>query len=308
MILKFSKHCDILTLVKNMLGDIQMGRKSKYNDFLKIGDKIKCFEIIGNSFQEGGVWRILCKCQCGTIKNMTISSIVKGSTKSCGCELVNYRTNQSGAKQLNIGDSFGRLEVTDQAYQLESIWFVPVVCDCGTSKNIRYSYLISKQQPTKSCGCLNTEIIAKIFTTHGESKTKLFKRWLYMINRCYVKSDGNYYMYGARGITVEEPWRNDFLSFKEWALNNGYRDDLVLDRIDTYGPYAPWNCRYVTQKKNSNNAKTNVRIAAYGEEKTASEWAEDSRCKISAVVLRKRLKRKKYENYSMEDIMNIVYK
>lgn len=64
-----------------------------------------------------------------------------------------------------------------------------------------------------------------------------------MKTRCYNKSSNKYHAYGARGIKVCDEWKNSFKKFKEWALSNGYGDNLTIDRINNDGNYEPSNCR-----------------------------------------------------------------
>lgn len=87
---------------------------------------------------------------------------------------------------------------------------------------------------------------------HGMSRTKLYQRWCGMKNRCNTPSYSCYHRYGGRGITYCKEWEN-FEPFMEWALNNGYSDDLTLDRINNDGNYCPENCRWTTQHEQSMN-------------------------------------------------------
>jgi len=89
---------------------------------------------------------------------------------------------------------------------------------------------------------------------HGLTmKHPLYTTWQRMKRRCYYKGDNRYYTYGERGITVCKQWRDNFLHFYNWALNNGWEEGLQIDRKDNNKNYAPENCRFVTPKQNSNN-------------------------------------------------------
>lgn len=104
----------------------------------------------------------------------------------------------------------------------------------------------------KTCGCVSQS------KTHGDSTKdskyhKLYIKWLSMRKRCYDKMDKRYYRYGGRGIIVCEEWRYTYQIFKKWAINNGYKSDLQIDRIDNNGNYEPSNCRFVTNKENCRN-------------------------------------------------------
>lgn len=76
---------------------------------------------------------------------------------------------------------------------------------------------------------------------------RLYRIWHNMKSRCYCKSFSRYKYYGGRGITVCEEWKNDFKAFRQWAIANGYQDDLQIDRIDNSGNYEPSNCRWVSK-------------------------------------------------------------
>lgn len=120
------------------------------------------------------------------------------------------------------------------------------------------------------------------------SKTRLHRVWRGMHERCTYQNHKSYAYYGGRGIAVCEEW-NDFAVFEEWALANGYREGLKLDRKDNDGPYAPKNCRFVTHEVNCNNTRYNVIVSAFGEQKSLSRWERDSRCKVSKNTIRRRI-------------------
>ena len=111
--------------------------------------------------------------------------------------------------------------------------------------------------------------------THGLSKHPLYARWGKIVGRCYNKNQPDYPRYGDRGIKMCEEWRNDFRSFYDWSIANGYREDLSIDRIDNNGNYEPSNCRWVDNTVQANNKRNNHLIEINGETKTLAEW-----CKI----------------------------
>jgi hypothetical protein len=106
---------------------------------------------------------------------------------------------------------------------------------------------------TKSCGCIQKERVRDAVLKHGLYKTRLYRIYNNMKARCYRKSHPNYYRYGGRGITMCDEWKNDFMSFYNWSMANGYADDLTVDREDNDGGYGPDNCRWVSRLVNGQN-------------------------------------------------------
>ena len=123
-----------------------------------------------------------------------------------------------------------------------------------------------------------------------------------MINRCEKPKCVGFDNYGARGIKVCEEWRNDFQSFYDWAIANGYSDELSIDRIDVNGNYEPSNCRWATTKEQANN-KTNSRLIEYlGETKNARQWADFFG--FNYKYFHENLKK---NNWDMESVLNKPY-
>ena len=103
---------------------------------------------------------------------------------------------------------------------------------------------------------------------------KLFNVYQGMKNRCYNKRVKAYHNYGGRGIKVCQEWLDDFMNFYNWSTDNGYREDLTIDRIDTNGDYAPNNCRWITMKEQARNRRTNKMYTINGETHCLKEWCE----------------------------------
>jgi hypothetical protein len=135
-------------------------------------------------------------------------------------------------------------------------------CSCGTVKSvIAYSLLNGK---SKSCGCEANKGIKGINQKHGMSRTRLFGIWENMRRRCNfgnIKSSKNYYY---KGIRVCDEWNNDFIPFYKWAVNNGYSDNLTIDRIDNSKGYCPENCRWTTLQDQQRNRSVTLHIMHNG--------------------------------------------
>jgi len=144
-------------------------------------------------------------------------------------------------------------------------------CDCG--KLIIANKAGVTRGSTKSCGCKTGELHAIANTKHGKSRTRLYNIWIGMIHRCENKKHHIYCYYGGRGIKVCEEW-HDVNAFYKWAIENGYKEGLTIDRIDVDGNYEPYNCRWATMKEQVNNSRRNVFIEYNGERLTAAQWSE----------------------------------
>lgn len=155
------------------------------------------------------------------------------------------------------GQRFGRLVVLEHIKRNDEYpnggWLCR--CDCGTQKVIPSNPLTSGR--VKSCGCYNkTRLVGShVNQTHGMSRTRLYTTWRNMRVRCYDPKDKRYPLYGGRGIVVCDEWRSSFIAFHDWAMANGYREDLTIDRIDTDGNYEPNNCRFITRAENNKNRR-----------------------------------------------------
>ncbi len=128
---------------------------------------------------------------------------------------------------------------------------------------------------------------------HGHDRkgkrTALYMAWHNMKSRCDNPNVRSHEAYGARGIRVCDEWL-EFESFMTWAFASGYKEGLTIERKDVNGNYEPANCCWIPRADQGKNLRKNVRIRAFGQEKTKSEWAEDPRCVVSLATLHYRLK------------------
>lgn len=182
------------------------------------------------------------------------------------------------------GQRFGRLLVVQRAENIGKRVAWHCKCDCGKNTIVVADKLLRGK--TKSCGCYSIERIARLNMTHGMSRTRLFKIWTAMRERCTCKKLINYPDYGGRGIKVCDEWMNNFETFRDWAYVNGYTDELSIDRIDVNGNYCPENCRWVTRLVQNNNKRNNRKITYNGQTLTLSEWARTKGLKRATLFIR----------------------
>lgn len=150
-----------------------------------------------------------------------------------------------------VGNKYGRLLVLEYKYRLKGIPIFRCLCECGIEKDINGYSL--KEGKTLSCGCLHSEIIRAIRTTHGLSGTRLYQCYRAMKGRCSDKNNKDYELYGGRGISYDPKW-STFDGFFE-DMGETYADDLELDRIDVDGNYCKENCRWATGSEQSYNKR-----------------------------------------------------
>lgn len=163
-----------------------------------------------------------------------------------------------------VGRKFERLTVIEYLYTKNRRPYYKVRCDCGNEKIVAGSSLT--RGLTRSCGCLRNERVIASISRHNLSSHPLYNIYCSMKTRCYNTSSYAYKHYGARGITMCDEWKNDFLSFYEWSIKNGWEDRVAfgyknrvwtLDRIDVNKGYSPDNCRYVSAFMQANNTRRN---------------------------------------------------
>lgn len=212
-------------------------------------------EAIGRNKHRKMMW--LCLCRCG---NKTIADgnrLVSGETKSCGClrsEAIKIRFSKD--REELIGKVFHNFTVLEYQVSETKRGVLRCLCVCGTE--FFTDAHNAKSGHTKSCGCYDRNIAAVRMKTHGLSDHPLYVSWYAAKTRCnnpnYHASDA----YSGRGITMCEEWSDNFKSFYDWAMDNGWSLGLTLERKDVNGNYEPDNCEFATRVQQSRNRRCNV--------------------------------------------------
>lgn len=113
------------------------------------------------------------------------------------------------------------------------------------------------------------------FERHPTKGARLYRIWKGMRNRVFNPNSEAFAHYGGRGVGIAQEW-NNYLVFRSWALANGYRGDLTLDRIDNDGSYGPDNCRWVDRVAQARNKRVNRVVTYKGKKACLAEHAEDA--------------------------------
>lgn len=205
--------------------------------------------------------KVLCRCDCGTERAVSMLSLQYGHSKACGCTRRTDRiARQLVSPLIRAGERYGMLVTLEDAPN--SVAYVQCRCDCGTEKAVKASNLRNRKFGTRSCGCLRVARAAEATrascTTHGLSKHPLYSTWCGIVTRTTNPASPSYTNYGARGIRMYEPWRTDPAAFIAWITDTiGQRPTShTLDRINVDGHYEPGNLRWATCAQQVHNRRS----------------------------------------------------
>ena len=255
------------------------------------GQRFGLLTVLKLNKSEKGILTWDCVCDCGKHRIVSSNTLKHTPNISCGCN--NRKTKEIngikvGEKFKDItGQKFNHLTVVELESNLnqKAIW--KCQCDCGNFKNVNGKDL--KSGHTKSCGCLQkkTKIVRSKNQRIAKNQDRLKQEWYSMKNRCLSTYHGHKGYYD-RGITVCQEWIESYSNFKNWALANGYNDNLTLDRINNNKGYSPQNCRWATQKEQANNKTTNVFITYNGKTQTMKQWCDELELSYGTIRARRR--------------------
>lgn len=205
-----------------------------------------------------------------------------------------------------IGKTFGKLKIVSLEYKKQKynknnkkdgfLYYFNCVCTCGKNVIVNLHDLTSKH--TQSCGCFQKEQTSNKNKVHGLTHSRLHNIWVSLKQRCYNINNQAYKNYGGRGIAVCNEWKNDFITFYNWAINNGYKEDLTIDRIDVNSNYYPENCRWITKAEQNRNYRRNVYVIYKNKKYCLKSLAE--KFNINYKIFHKKYKK----GISIEDIIN----
>ena len=177
------------------------------------------------------------------------------------------------------GRTFGELTVIRQSEsQRKHQRFWLCRCTCGRTSTVSTADL--KSGNTKSCGH------KKNAHRHGLYGKRIYRIYQSMKQRCYNPRNTNYKNYGGRGIKMCQEWVDSVETFSEWAISNGYADNLEIDRIDVDGDYSPNNCRWISHYEQCQNRRTNVQVTINGVTCTLAEWARKAGITYNTIFFR----------------------
>lgn len=204
------------------------------------------------------------------------------------------------------GDAFGHLIATGNSgfcetspsQKLKYETAAEFTCLCGVTRFYRLKGI--RSGAATSCGCQRHKTTAKpkrepkyrrlndLSLDQKRIRKALYFVWVNMLRRCSDPDNDAYHRYGGRGIFVCSEWA-EFEPFLQWSLRTGYESGLTIDRINNDGHYHEDNCKWSTAKQQGRNKSDNRLVAAWGETKCLSEWAEDPRCVVKRSTIFQRL-------------------
>lgn len=224
--------------------------------------------LVDLSGHQYGLWYVqkyvgrshwLCRCACGTEREVNGRNLQRGGTSSCGC----------APKHIDlVGRRFEKLVALRHLGR--GHWLCQ--CDCGKQHKAHTRRL--RQGQATSCGCDTKRKQHEARFVHGQSDSPTWRSWHGAYQRCCVPEHISYKHYGGRGIVMHPAWCGK-QGFVEFLADMGERPlGTTLGRKDNDGPYSPLNCRWETHAEQNINRRNTFRITYQGQTKALSKWVE----------------------------------
>lgn len=250
-------------------------------------------------------WRWVCECDCPdhNIVEVLSHNLLNGHTNNCGCSNKNRPIDMTGMKcgHLTVLEEVkDKSEAPKELRGLGVLW--RCVCDCPNHTIVIVPGSKLRTQKNLSCGCHSR------YSVDGLSKTKIYRVYTNMIDRCIYPTNQAYEDYGERGIDVCDDWKRrkvrgrnvGFFKFMNWALSHGYEEDkgLSIDRTNNDSGYRSDNCRFTNMKEQNNNKRSNHILEYNGMKMTCTQMAEYFGINVNT------FKYRIYNGMSVEDAIN----
>ena len=191
--------------------------------------------------------------------------------------------------RCHVGETHGIYTMIDMLSEKDKyghLMYVSQCNVCGFQRTSTYGDIIGSNNLTTTCKHLraNGQYIQR---RHKWKNRRLRGIFAKMLNRCYSPNNKDYRFYGEKGISVYQEWLDDPKSFEDWAFDNGYQDNLTIDRINSDNNYCPENCQWIPIEENSRKAGNVNWITINDETLTGHQWAEKfgiGRNRINAMI------------------------
>ena len=234
-----------------------------------IGARFGKLEVVGPYGNLSGHTSVVCRCDCGNLKEISCSNLRHKQSTSCGCKTVRARYHNL------VGTVFGKLTILDDSLHSKTHRIAKCLCACGNETCQPLHAVVDGR--VVSCGCHSRGLLGERSFKHGEARRDAvsveFKTWAGMKKRCENPQATFYSHYGGRGIGVCDRWQE----FSNFLSDMGKRPspNHSLDRIDTNCNYEPENCRWATNIEQANNRRITPMVEYKGRTQSIADWARE---------------------------------
>lgn len=257
--------------------------------------KLTVIKRLPNHVTSGGQTKVmyLCKCDCGNERVVQAGKLKNGTIARCVKCFVPHYENITGKK-------FGMLVPIEKLGTRRGRTLWKCKCDCGKEIELTSDLLLHSKVQIPNCGCLSgRRVDGGRSYIHRMCNTRIYETYNRMLGRCNNPNNQDYRDYGGRGISVCMEWSgvNGFQKFYDWSMQNGYSNELSIDRIDVNGNYEPLNCRWADDITQANNKRNNRYLVFNGRKQTIAQWAREYGMSYSMLYIRIR------KGWSVEDAL-----